>query len=333
MGVDFTVFKGSASGEIVEATGHRDPGPTEVIVKVSHCGVCGTDEHYRHVDQGLGHEGIGIITEVGSMVHAVSEFRVGDRVGMSWFHKFCGHCDACLTGRQNQCANKTEFGTADLDQGCFGTAVAWDVSALFKIPEEIASEYAGPLMCGGATVWAPLADYGLKPGSRVGVLGVGGLGHLAIQFSAKMGMEVVVFSGTESKRQQALDLGASEFYATSAGSLEGVEKIHALLITTSVAPDMKSFFPVMALGALVFPLTISMEHLKVSPLDLVIYGLKIVGSATAPTASTRAMLRFAGKQGIKPIIEKFPLTQAGVVNAMTKLREGKMRYRGVLVAA
>lgn len=98
MGVDFTVFKGSSSGDVVEAKGYRDPRPTEVIVKISHCGVCGTDEHFRHADQGLGHEGVGIITETGSMVYALSEFRVGDRVGMSWFQKVCGYCDACLSG-------------------------------------------------------------------------------------------------------------------------------------------------------------------------------------------------------------------------------------------
>lgn len=98
MGVDFTVFKGSAAGDIVQATGQRDPGPTEAIVKLSHCGVCGTDELYRHTDMGLGHEGIGVIVEVGSAVESVSSFRVGDRVGMGWFHKFCGQCRSCLTG-------------------------------------------------------------------------------------------------------------------------------------------------------------------------------------------------------------------------------------------
>jgi D-arabinose 1-dehydrogenase-like Zn-dependent alcohol dehydrogenase len=98
MGVDFTVFKGSKSGDIIEAKGHRDLGPHQVIVMISHCGVCGSDEHYRHYDQGLGHEAIGTITEVGSAVHDESEFRVGDRVGMSWFHKFCGYCTSCVRG-------------------------------------------------------------------------------------------------------------------------------------------------------------------------------------------------------------------------------------------
>jgi D-arabinose 1-dehydrogenase-like Zn-dependent alcohol dehydrogenase len=109
MGVDFKVFKGSKDGTIVETTGHRVPGPTEVVVKISHCGVCGTDEHYRHYDQGLGHEGIGVITEVGSSVHDVSDFKVGDRVGMGWFYKVCGHCKPCLTGTYGQSCSGTEI--------------------------------------------------------------------------------------------------------------------------------------------------------------------------------------------------------------------------------
>lgn len=333
MGVDFTVFKGSANGTIVEAKGHRDPGPTEVIVKISHCGVCGTDEHYRHVDQGLGHEGVGIITEVGSMVQTLSEFRVGDRVGMSWFQKACGYCDFCASGRQNMCIRAIAFGSGNLDQGCFGTAVAWDVSCLFKIPDEIPSEFAAPLMCGGTTVWAPLTDFNLKPGTRVGVLGVGGLGHLAIQFASKMGLEVVVFSGTESKKQQAFELGASEFHiASGPGSLDKVEKIGALLITASFVPDIHVYLPVLASGALLFPLTISTEQLKLSSLDLILQNLRVIGQATAATVSIREMLRFAAKQNIRPIIETFPLTKEGVEESMAKLREGKMRYRGVLVA-
>ncbi|KAJ9145040.1 NADP-dependent alcohol dehydrogenase [Pleurostoma richardsiae] len=333
MGVDFTVFSGSKSGEIVEAKGHRDPGPTEVIVKITHCGVCGTDEHYRHAEQGLGHEGVGIITEVGSSVYDISEFRVGDRVGMGWYHKFCGHCKSCVSGRQTQCVNSTYFGSADRDQGCFGTAVAWDVSALFKIPDGLASEDAGPLICGGATVWSPLYDSGVRPGDRVGIIGIGGLGHLAVQFASKMGMEVVVFSATESKKQEAFEFGASEFHATSGvQKLTDIDAVDVLLITASVVPDLAQYFPVLAPGAKVFPLTISTENLPLSPLALISRNLTVIGSGVAPTASLRAMLAFSAKHGVKPRIQKFPMTQAGVTEAMQKLRDGKMRYRGVLVA-
>jgi D-arabinose 1-dehydrogenase-like Zn-dependent alcohol dehydrogenase len=143
------------------------------------------------------------------------------------------------SGDQTHCVRSVYFGTANWDQGGFGTAVTWDVSALFKIPDEIASEDAGPLMCAGATVWGALYEYGIKSGDRVGIVGIGGLGHLAIQFAAKMGMEAVVFSSSESKRQEALDFGASEFYATSnPGNLKDITKINHLLITTSFNPDL-----------------------------------------------------------------------------------------------
>jgi D-arabinose 1-dehydrogenase-like Zn-dependent alcohol dehydrogenase len=137
------------------------------------------------------------------------------------------------------CYNSIYFGSADHDQGGFGTAMAWDVSALYKIPDAITSEDAGPLMCGGVTVWSPLYDGGARPGDRVGIIGIGGLGHLAIQFASKMGMEAVVFSSTESKKQKAFEFGASEFHVTSGKkSLEGIAKLDFLLIATNVNPDL-----------------------------------------------------------------------------------------------
>ncbi|KAI7968602.1 hypothetical protein EIK77_006621 [Talaromyces pinophilus] len=308
MGIDFTYFKGSGNGDVVEAVGHRELGPTQVSVKITHCGVCGTDEHYRHAHQGLGHEGVGIITEIGSSVQDLSEFRVGDRVGMGWYHKFCGHCKYCVS------------------------ALAWDISALYKIPDTISSEDAGPLLCGGATVWSPLYDSNVKPGDRVGIIGIGGLGHMAIQFASKMGLEVVVFSGTESKKQEALAFGASEFHATNnKESWDSIRPLDILLITTSVNPKM--YYPILAPGAKIFPLTVSTEALDgVTPLNLIGGYFSFIGSGVAATASMRAMLDFAARHGVKPQIEKFPMTVTGVKDAMQKLRDGKMRYRGVLVA-
>lgn len=141
-------------------------------------------------------------------------------------------------GRQNECPNSTAFGSADTDQGCFGTAVAWDVSALFKIPDEIASEDAGPLICGGATVWSPLYTAGLRAGDRVGIVGVGGLGHLAIQFASKMGLDAVVFSSSADKRDKAIEFGASEFHVTSGtDSLNSEAKVDMLLVTAGGGSD------------------------------------------------------------------------------------------------
>ena len=239
--IDFKVFKGSNSGEIVESTGHRELGPTQALIDITHCGVCGTDAHFTHVGQGLGHEGIGTITALGSATSYVNaELKVGDRVGMGWVQKYCGYCKMCLTGQDIYCLNSQQYGDgSNADEGCFADKIAWDVSALTKIPDEMVSEDAGPLMCGGATVWGPLSCGGLKTGDRVGVVGIGGLGHLAIQMTSKMGYEAVVFSTTESKKEEAIKFGATEFHATTGVTkFEGIKGIDHLLITTSVTPDL-----------------------------------------------------------------------------------------------
>lgn len=145
------------------------------------------------------------------------------------------------TGHQNNCPKAERFGSSNQDQGCFGTAVAWDISALYKIPDGISSEDAGPLMCAGGTVWSPLHTSGVRPGDRVGIIGVGGLGHLAIQFASKMGMDAVVFSTTAAKKQEALGFGATEFY--TAADLEkpgNIEPVDILMITSSVMPDLST---------------------------------------------------------------------------------------------
>ena len=136
------------------------------------------------------------------------------------------------------CVNRREFISHDRDEGSFGSHVAWDADALFILPKEMKSEHAGPLMCGGATVWGALAQYNLKATDRVGVIGIGGLGHLAVQFASKMGCEVIAFSGTESKKAEALAFGATEFVATKGlKDLKHIGKMNQLLITTSEQPD------------------------------------------------------------------------------------------------
>ena len=140
------------------------------------------------------------------------------------------------------CENRREFISSDPDEGSFASHVVWDADALIPIPDGIESEYAGPLMCGGITVWGALSVYNVRPSDRVGVVGIGGLGHLAIQFAAKMGCEVVAFSGTESKREEALKFGAKEFYATKGiTDFSHVKKVNHLLITSSFQPDFHMY--------------------------------------------------------------------------------------------
>jgi D-arabinose 1-dehydrogenase-like Zn-dependent alcohol dehydrogenase len=231
----FTVFKGSEEGKIVKSqTTRPDLKGDDVLVKITASGVCGTDVHYLHSDIVLGHEGAGVVEEVGP---DSSLLKKGDRVGWGYLHNCCGHCEKCLGGLEQYCAERKWFGEYNLDQGSFGSHAVWKESYLFKIPDGITDVNAAPLMCGGATVFEALRSYNIKPVHRVAVMGVGGLGHLAIQFAAKMGCDVLVLSGTDSKKEEALSLGAKAFVATKGKKeLDVGRKIDVLIVTTSFSP-------------------------------------------------------------------------------------------------
>ncbi|KAJ7899106.1 chaperonin 10-like protein, partial [Mycena leptocephala] len=323
MSVEFTVFKGSPNGAIVESrTRHDAPTGNQVLVRITHSGICGTDEHYKHADMVLGHEGVGTVEQIGE---SVSQFKVGDIIGWGFTHKTCGKCEQCELGKDQYCPNREYYGKANFHQGSFGSHAIWDASFLFKVPEGMTPEDAAPLMCGGATVYNVIESYNIRPTDRVGVVGIGGLGHLAIQFLAKMGASVVVFSSTDSKREEAIRLGATEFHAT-----KGVEKFEMVLldhlvITTSSQPNWKLFISIIKPTGTIFPLTGESGELRIPFLPIVTRGLNIQGSLVAARSVHRRMLDFAVRHKIKPLIERFPLTKAGVEEGMAKLREGKMR--------
>jgi D-arabinose 1-dehydrogenase-like Zn-dependent alcohol dehydrogenase len=223
------------------------------------------------------------------------------------------------------------YGLANLDQGSFASHAVWRESFLFKIPDAMTDADAAPLMCGGATVFNALHTYGIKPTDRVGVVGVGGLGHLAIQFAAKMGCDVVVFSGSDSKKDEALKLGATEFVSMKGKTeLDIGRKLNALLVTTSFNPDWKIMLPVMAPTSIIFPLTVTDSNFEIPQMGLIAGGITVQGSVVAARAVHRHMLEFAALHGIKPILMEFPMTEEGIEEAMSTLRDGNMRYRGVL---
>ncbi|KAJ7180832.1 NADP-dependent alcohol dehydrogenase [Mycena filopes] len=321
MGIDFTVFKGSPDG-IVQATHHLDlPTGNEVLIKITHSGICGTDEHYRHSDLVLGHEGVGIIQEVGP---DVKEFKIGEAVGWGYTHKTCGVCPQCLLGEDQYCRYREYYGVHNFHQGSFGSHAIWDASFVFHIPDGLALESAAPLMCGGASVFNVLETHNIRSTDRVGVVGIGGLGHLAVIFLAKMGASVVVFSSTESKREEAMKLGATEFYTTSGVEELAIGKpLDHLLVTTNSLPNWKLFLDVIKPRGSIYPMTVSSGSLDIPSFPVLVNGFTIQGLQ---------MLEFAARHGVNPIIERFPMTKTGVEEGMAKLREGKMRYRGVLVA-
>lgn len=228
-----------------------------------------------------------------------------------------------------------QFGFGNTDQGSFGTGAVWKEPYLFHIPDSMASDVAAPLMCAGITVFSPLMRYGLKSTDVVGVVGIGGLGHLALQFAKALGCEVVALSGSEEKKEEAFKLGAMHFVATKGvKDLKVPRKINHLLVTTSQMPDWQQYDSILAPMASIYPLTITdfETKLEIPFMSFLLTGRRFIGSTVPPKIVYIQMLEFAALHKVKPVIEAFPLTKQGVEDSLKKLDQGKIRYRGVLYA-
>ncbi|KAK7937210.1 chaperonin 10-like protein [Apiospora aurea] len=325
----FTVFKGQKDGIPRQSTTTKPDELTgdNVYVRITASGVCGTDLHYKRQDMVLGHEGIGVVESIGP---DVKYLKVGDRVGWGYESNSCGHCIECLTGNETYCAEAALYGSSNPGQGSFATNAVWREAFLHRIPDDMRDEVAAPLQCGGATTFTALQ--GIKSTDTVGIMGVGGLGHLAIQFAARMGCRVVVFSGSEAKKAQALALGADEFVATKgATSLSVSRPVNRLLVTTSAQPQWDLILPVMAPRGAIYPLSVSSGNFEIPYTPLVDHGINVQGSLVAPRHLHRQMLDFAARHRIEPIVEKFPMNEEGIKTALDRLEKGDVHYRAVLI--
>ncbi|KAI8175365.1 Alcohol dehydrogenase zinc-binding domain protein [Colletotrichum sp. SAR 10_75] len=329
-----TVYKGSANGKVVEhhITTYKDSlKPDQVLVKITHSGLCGTDEHYKTQDMVLGHEGVGVVERVGG---AVKDLKIGDRVGWGYCHGSCGSCHYCWNGEHVYCDQRQLYGMSNLDQGSFASHAVRNQSFLFKVPDSISSAQAAPLMCAGAAVYSALTAAQIHHGSRVGVLGVGGLGHLAIQFAEQMGGHVVAMSHSPGKEADSRRFGASEFVCLSGARCgsnpEGLKLLDVIMLAGSQQPDWKAIIPMLRRGGAIFAMTVDPEDLKVSYMDLVMNAISVRGSLPCSPPLHQEMLEFAAVHKVLPVIESFTFTENGINEAMEKLRNGKMRYRGVV---
>ncbi|KAK4152334.1 chaperonin 10-like protein [Chaetomidium leptoderma] len=327
----FTVFKGAKDGSPKKSTTQKPDQLVgdQVFVRITASGVCGTDLHFLTRDMVLGHEGVGVVESVGPDTKYLKK---GDRVGWGYETDSCGHCHECISGEDIFCPERAMYSEANLDQGSFASGAVWREAFLHPIPDAITDEAAAPLQCGGATVFTALYD--VKPNEVVGIMGVGGLGHLAIQFAAKMGCRVVVLSGTDSKRAQALELGAHQFVAMKdpdTKELESLWPLSRLLVTTSAQPAWDTLLPMMAPKSRIYPLSVSEGNLVIPYMPLIIKGISVHGSLVATRTVHREMLAFAAVHGIRPVIETFPMTEEGIKEALDKLDKGKVQYRAVLV--
>ncbi|KAM3087262.1 hypothetical protein ACMFMG_001365 [Clarireedia jacksonii] len=331
--VSTTAFKGSSSGEIIQASIPRKPlSGSQVLIEIHAAGFCGTDLHYTHQDMVLGHEGAGVIVELGPKV---KHLKVGDRVGFGWSHDSCGKCDSCLIGEGVHCPEKMHsFGLSELDQGGFSTHAIWEEYHIYPLPDAMSFTDAAPMMCAGTTVFTPLVRYGVKATDRVGVVGIGALGHLAIQFASKMGCNVVAFSGTGNKREEALKLGATEFVVTKGDDkidLNAVGgRLNHLFITTSVLPSWEKYIDIMAVYGTIYPLTVSSDDARFPFLPFLLKDLSFRASTGGSKLIFKQMFEFAVRHNVKPMIEKFPFNLDGIKEAEKKMNEGSLRYKAVL---
>ncbi|KAJ9151960.1 NADP-dependent alcohol dehydrogenase [Pleurostoma richardsiae] len=325
-----TYLAGGEDGSIRVKTAVRAVGGLEVVVRITHCGVCGTDGHDRTAGCGLGHEGIGIVEEIGKEVTAI---KVGQRVGCSWQTSSCGHCRECFTGYRQYCPESLGQKYGDLEQGAFGDYVVRHQDFVYPIPDEIESKYAGPLICAGITVFEALMVAETKSTDRVGIVGLGGLGHLAVMYARAMGCDVVVLSSREDKRADAMKLGATEFSVLrpqEQSSTESSANINVLLLCGGSMSDLSCLIPLLARRARIIPLVIQGEPLVIPYMPFLLPGHRIIASTAATKENHAGALLFAARHNIKPWIEEFPMSVEGLTKALEKLQNGSIFYRAVL---
>jgi uncharacterized zinc-type alcohol dehydrogenase-like protein len=307
-------------------------GQQEAEIAISHCGICHSDLHLIANDWGIsqypfipGHEIVGKVTAVGSEVRSLE---VGQRVGLGWQSNSCGVCEWCSQGMENLCA--LAEGTCVHRHGGYADRVRANARFVIPIPDALESENAAPLLCGGITVYNPLRTHGVNPASRVGIVGIGGLGHIAIQFARAFGAEVTAFSTSAAKEEEARALGAHHFVNSreSKALKEAAGTQDFILSTVNADLDWGVF-----VAALRPTGTLCFVGIPPSPVSVhafpLISGLRsISGNPTGSPYRLKEMLDVAARHGVKAVTESFPMAQANA--AIEKVKRNKVRYRAVL---
>lgn len=304
--------------------------PEQVEIAVESCGICHSDLSMLDNEWGRsvfpfvpGHENVGRVTAAGEQVKGL---RVGDRVGIGWISATCMHCRQCMGGDHHLCMTKEE--TIVGRHGGFAERLRAHWSCAIKLPDGLDHAKAGPLFCGGITVFTPILEY-VQPQHRVGVIGIGGLGHMALQFLNKWGCEVTAFTSSESKRAEAQKLGAHRVVAggdkAAMKALSG--QLDFILVTVNVAMDWNQYLRLLSPRGRLHFVGAVMEPMSV-PVRMLFSQKAISGSPVGSPASIATLLDFCARHQLAPMTETFPMSK--VNDAMEHLRAGKARYRIVL---
>lgn len=309
-----------------------DLRPEQVEIKVSHCGICHSDLSMLNNDWNMtvfpfvgGHEVVGEIVAVGENVKGL---KVGDKVGVGWSTESCGHCARCIEGDPNDCPTREQTivgrhgGFADKLRCHWGWAV--------KLPDALDISKAGPLFCGGITVFSPFVELGIKPTDKIGIIGIGGLGHLALQFADKWGCEVTAFTTSAAKTNEAKKMGADYVVDTrSDAELEALKGKFDLIITTAnQSLNWEMYFKALAPGGKLHVVGAVLDPIPVTSFWLISGGKGMSGTATGNPSTVATMLDFCARHNIETVTERFPMSK--INEAFDHLRSGKARYRIVL---
>ena len=311
-----------------------DPGPNQIRIRIEACGVChsdsGTVEGLFPIDwpRVPGHEVVGRIDALGS---GVQGWAIGQRVGVGFLGGSCGYCEFCRGGDLVNCRNQ-EYTGIDHDGGYAEVMIA-KASGLMSIPNELSSAAAAPLLCAGITTFNALRNAPAKAGDLVAVLGIGGLGHLGVQYARHMGFEVVAIARGTDTAELAKKLGAHHYIDSAA--TDPVEALQALggakviLITASGGKTIGATFRGLRPGGVSIDVGVGPEPIEITSQDLIFGERKVAGSLTGNPATGDATLRFSALSGVAAMIETVPLDQAAA--AYAKMMAGKARFRMVLV--
>jgi uncharacterized zinc-type alcohol dehydrogenase-like protein len=334
----------SATGDLALTTiERREVGPHDVHIDIKFAGICHSDIHTVRGEWGPqqyplapGHEIAGIVTEVGS---EVTKHNVGDRVGVGCMVNSCKECANCEAGEEQYCLNGNvgTYGSVDLDgtitQGGYSSDVVVNEDFVLSIPESLDLDVAAPLLCAGITTYSPLRHWGAGPGKKVAVVGLGGLGHMAVKLASAMGAEVTVLSQSLKKMEDGLKLGAKDYYATSdPATFERLGGTFDLIINTvSASIDISAYLKLLALDGTLVNVGAPAEPLPVQAGALIGGRRSFAGSAIGGIRETQEMLNFCAEHGLGAEIEVIPAEK--INEAYERVLASDVRYRFVIDAA
>ena len=319
----------------------RNPGPKDVLIDIEFCGICHSDIHQVRDEWANakfpmvpGHEIVGRVKQVGG---AVTRLKVGDRVGVGCMVDSCGDCVECRRDREQFCLracaftyNSTEMDRKTPTYGGYSTQIVVTEKFVLRIPEGLDAAAAAPLLCAGITTYSPLHQHGVTKGDRVGVVGLGGLGHMGVKLAASLGAEVTVLSTSRSKEADARRLGASHFLVTrepaeikkAAGSLDFI------LDTVSAPHDYNAYLALLRAEGTMVLVGAPPENIQLGAFALIAGNKRLVGSSIGGLAETQEMLDYCGKHRIVSDIEKIPAEKVNA--AYERMLKGDVRYRFVI---